>query len=72
MDRYLKLLITLFFTFFLGFTLSSNTSLASKTENASSIVQNLIEKIQNIQELLTLSSRFSEIPKRFHQNWWKN
>ena len=50
MDRYLKLLIILFFTFFLSFTLISNTSLASKTENASSIVQKLIERIQSIQE----------------------
>ena len=50
MDRYFKLIIILFFTFFIGFTLTSNTSLASKTENASSIVQKLIEKIQNIQQ----------------------
>ena len=50
MDRYLKLLIILFCTFFFGFAISSSTSLASKTENASSIVQKLIEKIQNIQE----------------------
>ena len=59
MDRYLKLLIILFFTFFLGFTLTSNTSLASKTENASSIVQKLIEKIQNIQE-----TKYTEEEKR--------
>ena len=59
MDRYLKLLIILFFTFFLGFALASNTSLASKTENASSIVQKLIEKIQNIQE-----TKYTEEEKR--------
>ena len=59
MDRYFKLIIILFFTFFLGFTLTSNTSLASKTENASSIVQKLIEKIQNIQE-----TKYTEEEKR--------
>ena len=50
MVRYLKLLIIIFFTFFLSFTLISNTSLASKTENASSIVHKLIERIHRIQE----------------------
>ena len=59
MDRYFKLIIILFFTFFLGFTLTSNTSLASKTENASSMVQKLIEKIQNIQE-----TKYTEEEKR--------
>ena len=59
MDRYFKLLIILFFTFFLGYTLTSSTSLASKTENASSIVQKLIEKIQNIQE-----TKYTEEEKR--------
>ena len=59
MDRYLKLIIILFFTFFLSFTLTSNTSLASKTEIASSIVQKLIEKIQNIQE-----TKYTEEEKR--------
>ena len=59
MNRYLKLLIILFFTFFLSFTLTSNTSLASKTEIASSIVQKLIEKIQNIQE-----TKYTEEEKR--------
>ena len=59
MDRYLKLLITLFFTFFLGFAFTSNISSASKTENASSIVQELIEKVQNIQE-----TKYTEEEKR--------
>ena len=59
MDRYLKLLIILFCTFFFGFAISSSTSLASKTENASSIVQKLIEKIQNIQE-----TKYTEEEKR--------
>ena len=59
MDRYFKLIIILFFTFFLGFTLTSNTSLASKTENASSTVQKLIETIQNIQE-----TKYTEKEKR--------
>ena len=59
MDRYLKLLIILFCTFFFSFTLSSSSSLASKTENASSIVQKLIEKIQNIQE-----TKYTEEEKR--------
>ena len=59
MDRYLKLLIILFCTFFFGFAISSSTSLTSKTENASSIVQKLIEKIQNIQE-----GNFTEEEKR--------
>jgi len=59
MNRYFKLLIILFFTFFLGFTLTSNTSLASKTETASSIVQKLIEKIQKIQE-----TKYTEEEKR--------
>ena len=59
MDRFLKLLIILFCTFFFGFTISSSTSLASKTENASSIVQKLIEKIQNIQE-----TKYTEEEKR--------
>ena len=59
MDRYLKLLITLFFTFFLGFAFTSNISSASKTETASSIVQELIEKVQNIQE-----TKYTEEEKR--------
>ena len=59
MDRYFKLIIILFFTFFLSLTLTSNTSLASKTEIASSIVQKLIEKIQNIQE-----TKYTEEEKR--------
>ena len=59
MDRYFKLIIILFFTFFLSFTLTSNTSLASKTEIASSIVQKLIEEIQNIQE-----TKYTEEEKR--------
>ncbi len=59
MDRYLKLLITLFFTFFLGFAFTSDISSASKTENASSIVQELIEKVQNIQE-----TKYTEEEKR--------
>ena len=59
MDRFLKLLIILFCTFFFGFAISSSTSLASKTENASSIVQKLIEKIQNIQE-----TKYTEEEKR--------
>ena len=59
MDRYLKLLIILFCTIFFGFAISSSTSLASKTENASSIVQKLIEKIQNIQE-----TKYTEEEKR--------
>ena len=59
MNRYLKLLIILFFTFFLNFTLISNTSLASKTENASSIVHKLIERIHSIQE-----TKYTEEEKR--------
>ena len=59
MDRYFKLIIILFLTFFISFTLTSNTSLASKTENASSIVQKLIEKIQNIQQ-----TKYTEEEKR--------
>jgi len=59
MVRYLKLLIIIFFTFFLSFTLISNTSLASKTENASSIVHKLIERIHRIQE-----TKYTEEEKR--------